>query len=550
MGRIIPALLLALLPTGLLAAEPKPAYVGAARLYSLDRVSVVYPAGPGEDVEVNRISAERRAAFLRRDHGIETFVVADGEVDDETLSGNLLLLGWNNRLLGRKEAPAPFLKSSRGRRFLGSAAIKPGEDLLFAHVSPFNPDKQLVFWSRIDLDGDRSFILPFLGSDWAVYRDFFIVAQGMFAEGAAWPPARNPNAEKSNRSEMQDFPAQQSSKHFTLHHRPGGIDANMAAAILETRETALAAAAGLLGQPPEEFRIALYVYKHGEHKEAQTGVATNAHSIVSRRESHMTLRRARSDDPGQELLLLAGALLGPCTTTALCDGLAVSLTDAKGESALPAYAAQMMEHDSLPSLADLLDEDKLRSMNRVISMPAIGLLARWLHERGALREAWKSRDLTVVELAAALELEPDVAEAEFGRYVAGLAKGIGDELAFRQALGEAQLQYERGDTVGMAEALEQASSIRPDDPDTLYKLALALKQAGKNARAEKHFLRLIELEVAPSASRYVIFGHYQLGRLYEDQGKEKKAREAFEKMLELPDEHEAHRKAREALDRL
>jgi hypothetical protein len=47
-----------------------------------------------------------------------------------------------------------------------------------------------------------------------------------------------------------------------------------------------------------------------------------------------------------------------------------------------------------------------------------------------------------------------------------------------------------------------------------------------------------------------MFGHYQLGMLYDSQGKKKKARAQFEKMLELPDGNEAHRRAREALGAL
>ena len=69
--------------------------------------------------------------------------------------------------------------------------------LLFAHASPFNRERALVFWSRMDPERDRFVVLPFLGSDWAVYRDFLVIEQGMFEAGRKWPPTRNEFAENS-----------------------------------------------------------------------------------------------------------------------------------------------------------------------------------------------------------------------------------------------------------------------------------------------------------------------------------------------------------------
>jgi Flp pilus assembly protein TadD len=550
MGRIFLALILALLPAGLSAADPKPAYAGAARLYSLNQVTVVYPAAEGEDVETNRLSAERRAAFLRHDHGIEADVVVDGAVDAEILAGNLLLLGWGNRLLDREAAAAPIQKAATARLFLDSIQVAAHDDLLFAHSSPFNSQKELIFWSRIDPELDRMLLLPFFGSDWAVYRDFSIVEQGMFKKDRAWPPRRNPNAEKDWRSEMKVLPARQSSAHYRLHYLEETLDADGAAAILETREKVLSSLVELLGEPPEDFHIALFLYRNGARKEELTAIATNAHSFPARRESHMTVRHARSADPGQEVLLLAGALMGPCYYTALCQGLAFALRDVLGEGALPALAAQMVGNDNLPPIDDLLDEDKLRLMNRQLGMPAIGLLASWLRDQGALERAWRSRRLATEDIAIAMELEPAAVEAGFKGYVERLARDAGEDLAFRQALGEAEILYERGDTVGTVQALEQALQLRPDDPETLHKLVLALKQAGEPERLEQRLQQLVGLKIDPSQVSFIMFGHYQLGMLYDSQGKKKKARAQFEKMLELPDGNEAHRRAREALGAL
>jgi tetratricopeptide (TPR) repeat protein len=550
MRHFLLAALILLLGSAPSASEPKPFYAGAAMLYSLDEVTIVYPSGDGEDVAVNRFSAERRASFLRHDHDIEAQVVADGDMDEEALGGNLLLLGWNNRVLARDDAPTYFRKIGGERLFLGSIRVEAGEDLLFSHISPFNNEKLLVFWSRIDLEAERSHILPFLGSDWAVYHDYFVAAQGMVAKGLDLPPQRNPNAEVSRRSKISSPPARQRSEHFTLHYATGMLKAGEAEAILEAREETLSKVIDLLGAPPEGFSIALFLYRTGERKEELTGVATNAHSIVGRLESHMTVRHARSDDPVQETLLLAAARMGTCYNTALCEGLAFALQDALGAEDMGTHAAAMMESGQIPSASHLLDEMELRTIDRRFLIPASALLASWLQEEDLLALAWQSKGEPLEALVRAMEIEPAGLDAAFKNFVAARGKDAGDELAFQKALSEVRFHYERGDSIGMVRALERALQIRPDDPETLYQLCVALKDVGEEERSENMLRQLIGLELDPSTSHFPTYGHYQLGKLYAGQEKKRKARAQFERMLELPDLKGAHQRAREALEGL
>jgi hypothetical protein len=534
---------------GAAPTDPKPLYVGAANLYSLDDVTVVYPSGG--DTEGNRASAERRAAFLIQRNGIDATVAADTEVSEEQLAGNLLLLGWENRLLGTREAPPLFQRSGALFIFLGSIPVAGGEDLLFAFHSPYNPERTLVFWSRIDPELDRLLALPFLGSDWAVYRDFKVVAQGSFARGDEWPPVRNPGAEKRHQNLRLERPAAAESEHYTLHYSTEALDAEGAAAILKTRESALAAAIGRLGGPGEDFHIQLYVYRNGEQKEELTGVPSSAHSIPSRLESHMTLGRARSSDPAEEIHVLASRAFGVCHSTAMVEGLVVAMGEQLEHSDLPAYAALLVEGDNLPTLEELFDEDKLDSLLRKrIGLPASGLMVSWISAVGgreALATAYTATRPSVADLASWMGREPSAIEDEFRGWVENVASGAEQELAFRQAVGESQRRYDRGDYDGAAEALVQALEAKADDPEILYKLAMTLMRAGEESRAKMRFLRLVELQVAPEQSRYVIFAHYQLGKLYDGRGKPKKARVHYMAMLEMPDEYDAHRKAREAL---
>lgn len=515
--------------------DPKPAYSGAANLYSQDHVTIVYPSGG--DAEVNRASAERRASFLRHNHAMKADVAADTEVTAEQLAGNLLLLGWENRLLGTKEAPSLFQRSGGHLAFLGFIPVAEGEDLLFAYRSPYNAKSTLVFWSRIDPELDRMLVLPFLGSDWAIYRDFKVIAQGSFASGDDWPPARNPIAEKQHTDLGHPRPATARSEHYTLHYSQEALDADKASAILRTREEALATAIERLGDPGEDFHIQLHVYENNETKEHLAGVPWAYHSFPSRLESHMTISRARSSDPAEEIHLLAARLFGDCRSTVMYEGLAVALAEPFEHSDLPAFAALLVQGENVPSVDDLLDEEKFRALfNRQVGLPASGLLVSWILSEGGMEA-----------VQAAYTASPPSLEGDFEGWVENVAAGAERELAFRQAVGESQQRYDRGDHEGAAEALIQALEAKPDDAETLYKLAMILLRAGKKGKAEKRFLRLVELQAAPGQSRYIIFAHYQLGKLYDGRGKLQKARLHYLAMLEMPDEYGAHRKAREAL---
>jgi tetratricopeptide (TPR) repeat protein len=73
-------------------------------------------------------------------------------------------------------------------------------------------------------------------------------------------------------------------------------------------------------------------------------------------------------------------------------------------------------------------------------------------------------------------------------------------------------------------------------------------RTGDYAEAESILRGLLELQLEPSHSRFVIFSHYQLGRLLDVQGRREDAIAEYRKVLELPDQHDAHRLAREAIE--
>jgi len=91
-----------------------PSVPDAVQFYRLTQVTVVYPAGPGEDVERNRASARMRARYLELVGGMKAHEVADDQVGEAEKAGNLLVLGWNNRLFsGLPAENRAFVRTDR-----------------------------------------------------------------------------------------------------------------------------------------------------------------------------------------------------------------------------------------------------------------------------------------------------------------------------------------------------------------------------------------------------------------------------------------------------
>ncbi|MCP3918560.1 MAG: tetratricopeptide repeat protein [bacterium] len=544
-GLRVPALICLLAMTCVADAQPRPKLEGFAELFSIERLTVVYPAGD----PANRVSAERRAAYLEAEYGVQPSVVADGAVSPEQLGGHLLLLGWDNAILDRLEPGIE--RSAEGRNFL-EISVPPQRDLAFAAPSPFHETARLFFWSRIDLELDRFSVIPFAGSDWAVYEDYLPTSQGMFTKRSVWPPARNHGAE-SPETAAELPPEQARSEHFTLHAPAGIVDGEKAREILEARERALELALKKLGDPGEGFRIRLAVYETARLKEKATGVPDAIHSVPRLRTQHTVLRSAETASPYEELRLVAGARFGPCVSTALYEGLAIALAPAPQGRELPVYAALLQDRDALPAIGDLFDEEQHRSLSRQgVGYAASGLLVDWILEtRGieALARAYVLSPPTAAGLAQALgDPELDVDRA-FDRWSARLARRSKGELAFQRAVAEAREATRAGKHETAGNKLEQALKMRPDDPEVLYKLGLARMKHDDEA-ALAAFGRLVELETPADKAHFVLFGHYQMGQVLGRSRRVDEARACHQRVLDLPDRYDAHRMAREALEAL
>jgi tetratricopeptide (TPR) repeat protein len=524
---------------------------GASGFFSLGKMTVVYPAGPGEPVDVNRRSAEARARWLTAVHNCKVAVAADDKVTEEQRKGNLLVLGWNNRIFKASGPARPFTHDETGTSFLGLRAQDPRVDLLVFHRNPQNWSAFLLFWSRIDPERDRFQVLPRVGSDWAMYRDYHTIRQGMFVPARVWPPSRDTQAEADHTSEIFVRPggtASVDSEHFHVVFDRTALKDVEVSEIVEVREAAYAKAAAAVGAKPAGSRILLFLYADEPAKQEATGVGDPTHAIPLAREIHMTRRFALAPSPREELHVLAHDLYGPCYLTAIYDGFALSFGTALQGQDVETSAAILRSTGHLPDPAVLLDEERFRKLpaeGAAASAGAFMAFVRQTYGATGLKKMFGLVDGRTAALAAALDVSEAVLKSSYATWADGLVKSRKSEIDFLAANAEAQKRHETNDWGGMVSALQRAIKAKPGDPQTLFNLASAQMRADDLPGAEASLKTMLSGPLAPADSRFRIFGHYQLGRVYDLAGRRAEALAEYDAVLKLPDDHDAHALAKE-----
>jgi tetratricopeptide (TPR) repeat protein len=140
------------------------------------------------------------------------------------------------------------------------------------------------------------------------------------------------------------------------------------------------------------------------------------------------------------------------------------------------------------------------------------------------------------------------AEAEFRGWVVERAASRSNDLAVAKEEAVAKERLTAGDYAGVAAALERAHALKPKDPQILFNLASALMRTERLEEAATWFGKVLALPLKPAESRFRLFSHYQIGRVLDILGKREEALAAYRKVLDLPDEFDAHRLATERLE--
>ncbi len=527
--------------------------LGLLELFKLDQVTVVYPSAPSAEAERNRLSAERKAVYLTRTRGVPAKVISDAEARREDLKGNLLLLGWSNRLLNRFKVETPFGRSSVSIRFLDYIDEQADLDLAFVGGSPFadpKEGKKLFFWSRIDKDRDRFMPLPSTGSDWAFFEDYIETAQGFLDHSHYWPLRRKPEAERRINEELMEYRrtarALQAGR-YRLHWDPAAVSDSKVEAIGAARNAALAKALQRIPSPDKKFVIDLFLYPDAETKRTLTGIKAGAHQVGRPPTVHMTVQYAESDSFHEEIHYLAGKILGATASTAAYEGLSFAFEPRLQGQPLAFFVALMIDRGDPPTLAGLLDEPAFAAMPKESAYSSAGLLMAWLLEKKSLSDLkpWYAADRPNLDaLARMLGISPEKAEREFHDRVLTGTKPFSGDVAFVRAQEEARDAHMNGDYEGLAAALRKALQYHPNDWQTRFNLASAVMRLQDYATAEKE-LRAIMASELPDGHTLKIFAHLQLGRVFDLAGRREEALEEYRKVLALPDVHDSHISARE-----
>jgi tetratricopeptide (TPR) repeat protein len=285
--------------------------------------------------------------------------------------------------------------------------------------------------------------------------------------------------------------------------------------------------------------------------ESRTGLRDPAHSIPAAREIDMVRRAARSSSPHEEIHVLARQLIGPCTLTTMYEGLVIAQEKAYRGTDLVLAAAAMLDKGAFPALNDVLDEEKARLLPEAVRFPVAGLLVTWIRETAGidgLKKAYTALEGSTVALGLAIGRPKETLDREFRQWTEARVRSKDKEVKLMRIEAEAQERSAAGDYAGVASAMKRALELRPDGPQDLFNLASAEMRIKRYAAAEEHLKRILSLPLEPKDSRFIIFGHYQLGRLYDVQSRREEALAEYRKVLELPDQKDAHRLAKEAME--
>jgi tetratricopeptide (TPR) repeat protein len=297
--------------------------------------------------------------------------------------------------------------------------------------------------------------------------------------------------------------------------------------------------------------VALFVYPDEAAKVTATGIGGAAHAIPAERELHMTESAASVPSDHEELHLVARALFGPASLNVLYEGLALAREGTFEGTSLDVHAAAMLEGGIWPKLEEILDDAAARRATDPRRIVGAGLLLQWAESVGgkaALGKVLTLKEGSLPALARATGTEVAGLEPAFRRFVEGKAAAQKNELAFLKLEREAAQRHLASDWKGLIAVLEQALQLKPGDPQTVFNLASARMRTKEYAKAEADLQKLIAQETARApGTTFVVYGHYQLGRVYDLDGRRELALAEYRKVLELPDITDSRRLAQEAI---
>lgn len=554
---IIAGVILSLTPAFVKEQEkqPEPYYTGIMTfLKNKSELVIVAPTLDEDLKEAGMLSCERKKVFLEKYFDRTVRIKEDSKLTEKDKFLDLIIIGKDNALLKEIWRWTPIRVTPDNFFFFGEEFSNPRDHTIFVQVSPFDESKHILICTSIDPDIDKIRPIPLIGSDWVVMRNFSILKQGRFYPGTSLPPSADPHSSHDYQNDILKFYnnlVRTDSLFFQVFY---SSDSSMKHKIkdgIRKREAALSTILKQHGIKPSKKKIKLFCYKDQDEKKDKAGVPDPIHFLGRQKEVHMIEDLLFVDTFHEDAHVVSELILSNDAAVHFAEGFAIYIDGKwKGEE-LDFMATLYQKMDKIPSFSDLLSEKGFSQLPPNLSFPLLGSITEFIIDKYGFEKfkmllGFRKLDDNILKETMGLDLkqfqlkwEKDIKQkaARYAKKVSFYlhnyaAKEFADQKDFESAVKE------------MIKALE----FIPDDPQTFYNLALSYIQIPKLKEAEKILLKLLSLKLPEAETPFIIFGHYQLARVYDLKGEREKALSEYHKVLSLPDTQESHDLARQGIE--
>ncbi len=541
-----------------LAEETKKIFpsIGIMRfLDSSPEVTIVAPTLNEKRIDAGLVSCERKKSFLERNFNMKVRIVPDKKLTDEEKRGVLIIVGKENALLKEIWEKTPIRPTPDSFFFYGEEYPNPRDSIVFTQVNPYNEENSILVCTSIDPDIDKIAPITVIGSDWIIFRDLAAIRQGRFFGGKALPPSYDGLAEFNNTETIRTFYGEllKESSDFYEIYFPADFDRKERIAEgAKMRDAALRDILKKIGMSPPEKKFKIFLYKDQDQKKEYTGVPGKIHFLDGRKEVHMVEEGFFADHHHDDAHIVAGFILSENASIHMTEGFAIFIDAQWKGKPLPYWSGFFLKLGKLPPLEELLDEGKFIKYMSDYSYPLIGSVVTMLIEKHGIakfKEILGMQEVTDEALKKVTGSDLSQLGAEWIANIKKTAVLQSKEIEFSIRNDAAREYLEKKEYAAAVKEMKKALEIIPDDPQTLFNCASASIRIPDLKTAQQVLLQLLNLNLPKSEQRFIVFGHYQLGRVYDLMEKREKALAEYEKVLALPDMFDSHKQARERLDR-
>jgi hypothetical protein len=516
-------------------------------------VIIVAPTLSDERKEAGMKSCERKKAFLEKFMGTEAVIVEDKNLTQEDKGKDLIIVGKDNALLKEIWKMTPLRVTPDNFFFLQEEFDHPRDHAIFFQTSPFDESKRILVCTSIFPDIDKIRPFPFSGSDWIVMRDVTYLKQGRFYAGSSLPPRSDHMASFDHREILNKYSSESAhveSPLYEISYPAKLMTQEKIKTALKKREDALYAILKDHNLKPLKKKMKIFCYKNKDEKQENTAVPDPVHFFGQTKEVHMIQDVLLANNFHEDAHIVAELILSDDASAHITEGFAIYIDGKwKGED-LDFVSGFYLKMDKIPPMADLLDEAQFSKLPTDLSFPLIGSITKFIIDQYGMDKFQKllnQRQIDDSALKNALGLDLNQFQQKWKEDVKRKSAAFAKKISFTKHNISAQEFTAQKDFQAAAKELLKALEFIPDDPQALFNLASCYMRIPKLQEAEKVLLKILSMKLPESELRFVIFGHYQLAKVYDLMGKREKALSEYKKVLEFPDMFDSHNLATEGL---